>query len=403
MYKKDNMTTRLLEMQDTQTHVRDYINSEGLPLLNIRLFAADDEDKPKPSVRAYFITKIHQYLTGQMGQPWEKQLHEQEIMKIAAVGEYCITILYIENHYHDRKFGVINETAETKNRVELKQTRKALDHYIRREFTGEMQDKIFRAVHKLLSLYRIGLLLDKNTLTYENFVQNNPFNLHRTAESVDTYVNVDFFLPLIQQYRPQKYAPFVQENYLRLLLTRAFLINAVFFQVFTELLIDLYGRPDRNYTYLVRFARIYGMAQQLVNDVCDYAPISYGMTTVCKLPEDTFSDMRRRLMTLPMMAYFGQSDSPEQLLVEHYNHSTVLNIDAYEKNSYETSIVDVTQKRLLELLKNGGAISYSMGVLNGLAKLGEQLVPDEQFKDMFSFVRANRYYKAYLILRHESE
>lgn len=380
-------TARFSQMQKMQREIQAYINSAGLSLLNRRLTATDEEENSKPSVHAYFIAKIFQHLTHSR-LPWLHNLKQEGMMKIAAVGEYCITILYLENHFHDGKFGVIDKPSREKNRAELKATQEALDHYIQTEFSGIDQEKITKTVEKLFSLYEIGLLLNGNTLTYENFVNNNPDNFHRISECIDTYVNVDSFIFLIQQHRPNKYVPFEQKNYLKLLFTRAFLVNAVFFQVFTELLIDLYAFPSRDYTYLIQFARIYGMAQQLVNDNCDYAPISYGLTTVCKLPEDTFSDMKLRLLTLPMMAYFAKSKSVDKSLVEHYNGSTVLNIDAYE-----TSDADIEQRRILELLKQSGAISYSMGVLNGLVQTGEILIPE--LKGMLSFVRANRYYKTY--------
>lgn len=379
--------SRFAEMQAMQETVRPYINSDSLFLLHTRLYAKDEKEQSKASVRAFYIAKIFQYIT-QPQLPWLHNLQNEEMMKIAAVGEYCITILYLENHYHDGKFGVIDERSRRKNREELKQTHESLLHYIQREFSGRVQEKIEQAVQQLFKRYQTGLLLDKNTLTYDNFIRNNPENFHRVSAELDTYVNVDSFLSMIQEHRPQKYAPFEQENYLRLLLTRAFLINAVFFQAFTELLIDLYAFPSRDYTHLIQFSRIYGVAQQLVNDNCDYAPISCGLTTVCKRPEDTFSDMKRRLVTLPMMAHFSKTRFAEQMLIEHYNNSTVLNIDAYE-----ISDADVEQRRLLELLKQSGTMSYSMGVLNGLAQAGEKLIPE--LKDMFSFVRANRYYKTY--------
>ncbi len=384
---KTNAADRFAEMQAMQKAVRPYINSDGLFLLHTRLYAKDEKEQSKASVRAFYIAKIFQYIT-EPNLPWLHNLQNEQMMRIAAVGEYCITILYLENHYHDGKFGVIDEASKKKNREELRQTHEALSHYIQREFRGRVQEKVEQAVQQLFKRYQMGLLLDKNTLTYDNFIRDNPDNLHRVSRELDTYVNVDSFLSMIQQYRPQKYTPFEQENYLRLLLTRAFLINAVFFQGFTELLIDLYAFPSRDHTRLIQFSRIYGMAQQLVNDNCDYAPISYKLSGVCKRPEDTFSDMKRRLVTLPMMVLFSKPQTAAPGFIEHYNNSTVLNIDAYE-----TSDADAEQKRLLKLLKQSGVMAYAIGVLNGLAQPGEKLIPE--LKYMYSFVRGNRYYKTY--------
>ena len=210
--------------------------------------------------------------------------------------------------------------------------------------------------------------------------------MHKISAEVDAYVHVDEFLQIFNTYPRQKYAPLPQQNYVRLLLTRAFLINTVFFQVFAQLMIDLYGQPDRDYSYVIRFARLFGMAQQLVNDNCDYLPVGYGYSTVCKWPEDTFSDMRRRLVTLPVIAFFLKTDEKNGEIFSHYAGDNI-NLDLKGNDD---------QEWLFHHLKSSGAVSYAMGLLNCLEKESRKFVKDEIFQDMFSFVKANRYYKAYL-------
>ena len=400
---KDNMkknvmkpSARLYEMQEVQKKARDFIalGSISRPLLQKRLFAENKEHYAKPSVRLYFIEKLHQHLAGvSLEETW----NNDEAMKVGMVGEYCITIMYLDNHLQDGKYGVVNEKAIKLNKMERTATKADLDHYIQTQFKGYKQERINQTVSNLFYLYHKGMELDKEALTYENMLSNNPENLHLMDSEIDSYVNVEFFLSIFSGYKSQKYELPIKENYFKLLLTRAYLINAVFFQVFAELMIDLYihnqkeKKEKKDYNYLIEFARVFGLAQQLVNDNCDYLPISYEYTTLCKLPEDTFSDLRRGLITLPILRFFEDSNAHKGDLFELYaNNSNYL---MTKGNNQE--VVDDNQKWLLFQLKESKALGRSMGYICALANHGEKLINDDIFKDMFSFVRANRFYQAY--------
>ena len=146
MKERTVMTPRLLEMRTVQKTVQPRIDTEGLPLLGARLNAKDEENYLKPSVRAYFISKLHQHL---VVSTLMQTLTDNEAMKIAAVGEYCITIMYLENHFKDNKYGVYDEPSRLKNRAEKAKTTKALFRYIDTEFQGAIHERITQAVNKL--------------------------------------------------------------------------------------------------------------------------------------------------------------------------------------------------------------------------------------------------------------
>lgn len=374
---------RQLEMQEIQKGAPKYISSKKGTLLQKRICAEDVDGNAKPSTRLYFIEKLHQYLTdGSLTQTY----NTEEAMKIGIVGEYCITLMYLDNHLQDRKYGVVDVASRCRNRLERANTEEALNRYIVTQFSSYTQERIIQTVEKLFFLYHKGMELDKYALTYEQFITDNPKDLHRLSSEIDKYVDVEAFLSIFSQYSSKKYMEIPKKNYLSLLLTRAYLINTVFFQVFVELMIDLYGKKDQDYSKLIEFARVFGLAQQLVNDNCDYLPVGYGYTTLCKLPEDTFSDLRRGLMTLPMMAFFMHEQAHKGEI-----------FDVYAKHSSRLVLTeDNDQRWLLQLLKESGALGFSMSKVCTLANYGENLIKNEIFQDMFSFVRANRYYKAYM-------
>ena len=287
-----HQSDRLEEMQAVQSIARTYLPEyqSSLSLFNKRLYAQDNNDKAKASTRLYFIEKVHQFVS--QG-PLLKTFHNETAMKIAIVGEFCITMMYLDNHLQDGKYGVKNEKSRRGNSIEREETRRAMNAYIEREFQGEFQEKIFFAVAKLFHYYHKGMELDKGALTFENYASDNAQNLHRVNEEIDAFVNVESLLKTFKENQKQKFYSLNKYNYLRLLCTRSFLINTVFFQIFAELMIDLYGDPRVSYANVVEYARLFGITQQLVNDNTDYLPVGYGFTTLCKWEEDTFCDMRR--------------------------------------------------------------------------------------------------------------
>lgn len=386
LFKEDSkvepVTPRIELMRMTQRNLRNEISTEGLRLLGLRLYAKDHEGNEKPSVRAYFITFLYQYLKKCN---LNAALNNDLVSRIAMVGEFCITTMYLENHHQDQKYGVIDEPSRCINRNDLRLTKQALDRYIAQNFSGKIQHLVNQAVKKLFYFYEKGMELDKDALSYENFITNNPNHLHRINPEVDAFVAVDDFVKALDSSHFTKYKPIQQTNYLRLLLTRDFLINTVFFQVFTELMIQLFGQKGQSFASLVTFARFYGMAQQLVNDNCDYLPVSYGFKTVCKLEEDTFSDMRRTLLTLPIAAFFAQTQTQEGDIFSIYTHSHT-NRDLFE---------DGDQRWLLHLLIDSGAMSHSLRIVSLFSKRAIHAIGDPRFNDLFSFTQGNRFYKEY--------
>ncbi|MFK7925799.1 MAG: hypothetical protein AB8H47_27875 [Bacteroidia bacterium] len=372
---------RFAEMQEAQYSAITYIDTNALFLFNSRIKAKDESENLKASSRFYFINKIAEHLTDNS---FLAILYIAEIQKIGIVGEYCITLMYLDNHFQDQKFGVNDELSRLLNRQEREDTWNSMSRYIETEFNAQQQTEIWKTVEKLFALYSQGMTLDNTALSYENFASDNKDNLH-LIEGVSDVVDVDFFINILSAYKPHKYDNDLPTNYLRLLFTRAYLINTVFFQVFTELLIRLYGDSDIDYNYLISFARIYGMGQQLVNDNCDYLPISYGFTTVCKFEEDTFSDFRRGLVTLPIATYLARKGSGNDNIFEHYANKAVGLAGAEDKE----------QKEILLKLKSTRALTDSIGWICGLARAGEAYTNDPILRDMLSFVLGNRFYKEY--------
>ena len=341
------------------------------------------------STRAYFMAKVYQYV---IGGSFVGTLDNDELVKLILVGEYCITLMYLENHFYDGKYGVVDEESRRENRKERNQFARSLYHFIKENFSGKIQKRIIWYVKRLFRLYFKGVYLDDRFLTYRNFQNDSCDRFTLDRESSD-FVEIEELLEVFQtaSYKKKKYPPLVKKEYLMLYLSRTYLINGVFFQTFAELLTEFYGSPTREYPNLLKFARIYGLVQQLVNDNFDYLPVSYRYTTLCKLAEDTLSDSRRRLMTLPLMCYFNRPEKPMNGLREHY--LGICNLSLELKNN-------ATQEIVLDKLLKSGAMGQAMSLTAQVANYGESLLNMDQsgaqfLQNLFSFAKSNRYYKVY--------
>ncbi len=382
--------SRRVEMQQVQGIMRSVLASytDEFGLLGIRLFDKNASGNYTPSVRAYFIVKVAQYLKGSS---FEDALHDALVRKLAMLGEFCITYMYLENHFFDKKYGIENPQKEAENRLEVARLGKAIDKFINESFSFLHQDKVVAAKSKLFTYYYDGLKLDQNHLKLPFYLSNNADNLHRINGEIDAFVEVEYFLNLFRTYDKKKYRArkLDNENFLRLLLTRSFLINGVFFQIFAELCISCFSRAsDAQNLHLIRFARCFGLLQQLVNDNCDFLPISMGFRTACKLPEDTFSDFRRGMVTLPIISYLSNLSQPDLDFLTHFHSRDV-------SPRYET---DFGQREILGKLLHSKAISHSKSLLHMLKAEGEKNMPDPILRNLLNVADSNRYYRAYDML-----
>lgn len=304
------------------------------------------------SIRAYFISKVFEILTGQVF----RNLPENHLIdKIIAVGEYCITIMYLENHFIDGKYGVTTLDAMIKNRLEKVQMQDEMNTFIEKEFDLSTKAIVHAAVDSLFQMYEAGNSLDKNSLglmSYQNCKRNQ---FHSKLD-----IDLNEILNILQNNPKKKYAAVENVAYLELYLTRSYLINGVFFTVFTDLLIKLFSRDQEVDRSLELFSQHYGIVQQLVNDNIDFVPASLHEGTSGKLKEDAFSDLGRGMVTLPILYH----------LESHYfdgSDSTVLeslHVEAYQKNSFDES----TQMKILDEFKQTRALNQAMSSVAGIVK-----------------------------------
>ena len=310
--------------------------------------------------------------------------------------------MYLENHLQDEKYGVRKRDTVTvnKNRLEKEIIEVQLNDFIETQFSGYVREKVRGTIHSLFEFYSKGMELDKTHLSHENFVQNNPEDLHiydgKTLDFVSVEEEIELLQPTLRKMKRSGYQEISEnrQHYFRLLLTRCHLMNALFFQLFATLLVDLFSRnPDQDQS-LIKWSKRLGMISQLVNDINDYLPENIAFRTTSKKREDTWGDGRRKLFTLPMMAFFTLADP--QLLRSRFSHH-------YQEQEHAVlKLRDISdQHEGLRALTLSRALRYSMHLVNQMAKGSKKLLnrnnpATSDLNQLLNVAAVNKFYVEYL-------
>lgn len=387
------------------------------------------EIKSSSSTRTRFILGVGGYSIQKLvkaGLPG--QLNPSLINSIAALFDIDMTIMYHENHIRDQKFGITRK--EWWNLYDKKNIKQKLkferDAFMRRAFSQnkglfsliKITNRFLHDVHDL-----IGMLLDKKLTTINSFI-NNEFNLdiiNKHIKSLDSYIpfleeiegitDIDqqnefslfdpkeFLKPLELSIGNKKISHIFQKRpYLELYTCRCFLLNIIPYYCYSKLIIRLQN-SEVDMSEIVNFGQYFGFMQQVVNDVSDYVPVSENFVTACKFAEDTYSDMRERNVTLPMMYYF--LNTANQIILKGSSDF----IWAQYKDILPPELLksDFIQKKVLKKLISSKALSNAMSFSTHITESGKNLLDKENvftefLNDMLKSSKGNKYYQYYNLI-----
>ncbi|MDP5171793.1 MAG: hypothetical protein NWR72_16210 [Bacteroidia bacterium] len=316
------------------------------------------------SIRAYFIAKVYHYLKGGS---FEKALENERLMDIIAMGEICITIMYLENHYLDRKFGTNSPKTIAINRAEKRRFEKMLKNHAELYLSDQKSIDIYGYLqNKLFYNYDIGNIIDseliccqpevvsstkyhnfekKTTIEIEIFSALGDLKMETTRENKK--ILYDTTIDLVNQ---------LTEGYLPIYLLRSFLINAIFYSIFTQILLLVETSivvTDEQKNALKSFSQTYGLVQQIINDIQDFFPQEKLST---KFPEDTQSDFRRRLITLPIAFFLSQTKENSNLSPIH--------TEMYDFLTGKIEHSTISQEEIVKAIRYSNPTNISFGALD---------------------------------------
>jgi len=137
---------------------------------------------------------------------------------------------------------------------------------------------------------------------------------------------------------------------------------------------------------LGEFGKNYGMVMQIINDIGDFVPPKYNAGTEEKLPEDAYSDIKHKKLTLPLIYTLIKGSESNKTEIKR-----ILERD----NPSEEELIKVT-----ELLVNNGSISFSQKIARDFMEKAKKAINifSKEERDPLSTMGviswSNRYYKA---------
>ena len=385
------------------------VNRKQILDLRLKNQLIGNQSENYSSSRSVLLIKLFQYvneLNDSIGVP------NEDIFKIAALGEYDMSIMYHENHIRDQKHGVkwhLPDTVEHKRKLKqsLIQHKEA---FIDKHFEGDTRKSIKVAnqfMHDVHDL--IGMMLDKDFTTVNMFKANiYPVNrIQEEIQKLDSYakymdvfegskgagsvidlVNSEEFIETLGTAFLNNTDIIGRLEYLKLYFSRCFLLNVIFYYVYARLIVKLYGTPEKDYSGLISFARHFGLIQQITNDISDFIPVDQGFIAPCKHMEDTFNDLREGTITLPTMYLLSKNVGKD---VETYLSG--------DKNTIDLS-ASHDQHLILSNYLQSGSIANSISFVRKLAVGAHSLLDPtnpatEILRSLLAFVNDNKYFEFY--------
>jgi hypothetical protein len=201
-------------------------------------------------------------------------------------------------------------------------------------------------------------------------------------------INRTFYVGQYLEVKENIYRPGMALSWERLMddcRRRNFCVNASFYEKMARIAgLLANGAPQRIHA-LTDFGREFGLAQQIINDVGDFVPPSSNPGTDEKLPEDAYSDVKHRKLTIPIVFALVKGTASERRFVTELLSAP---------NMREEECVELTR-----VLVRGGAIDYAKAKARehasaAKARLATFSASERLPFDELCFVAyCNRYYK----------
>lgn len=307
--RKEDMRAMASALRDELTHFERFGVNEDL---NPDLLEPIRNRLRNTPLRAYFAQKMFLIIRDRLG--WNKRLQrnlsvneKHFTIKIPFVFELIITIQYLHNQVLDQKNGIDNLEKASRNMLTANILKDSLYEYIESEFPKKMAADLTRAVRQAFKLVDIGQLIEKQYNSYQQFQKAELMDPYHFSKSIDASIDFSGIAPFTEQLK--KDLPISYNEFTDLYLKRIYLTCAALFTICTDFLCSTLGLDKEQHTNLRQFATAYGMMRQIINDNADLVPSVYGLATLSKAPEDAFSDLKNRNITLPLIYHLSSNPS----------------------------------------------------------------------------------------------
>ena len=265
-------------------------------MLYKRLF---DEE---PTLRSFFavlsfdyLNQIHQFKLNEKEQAFFK-------VQLPFIIEGVISVQYYHNHILDEKCGTSEKSHKDVCMLNANLLSLYLERYISKNVPRKYIDALRDTMQHIYTCVNIGQKFEEQCTLYKHWTRKsemtNNYSRFISHEERKSGNCIDLALEQIQSF-------FVQDshNFLRAYLERIYLTNAILYTETSKLIATLLGVKD---TGLIKFAGLFGLMKQIINDIADLIPSSACIGTKTRSPEDAFADLKKKNITLPLILHLQE-------------------------------------------------------------------------------------------------
>ncbi len=337
-------------------------------------------------IRSFFVHAIAQY-TAECAEKEGIQLHRSPESKLfhtqlPFLAEGIIAVQYYENQILDGKGAMYHGACYHMERV---YNNVIAGHFVKDFLYQYVEDAMFhdddagyrstmRQLRRIFQLVDLGQAFQDKWGTFETLKSNKKYLISISKEA-EAYIRPEIitqYWAAIKKQGLQGDMRIFTENYLR----RISITSGALFALMAELVMDLLGYHGRERDHIFQFGIHLGMTGQIVNDISDMVPPDYEQSTVSKIPEDAFADVRNNNVTLPLIFHFNARIN-----------DSISRLDLLRKNR---------PHRLVKLLQDPVYAARQIAVV--MAGQANELIPGDSetavlLRDLNSITHNNRYFE----------
>lgn len=326
-------------------------------------------------IRSYFVNTITEYIKEQAASEGiSLKNYPEEVFNtyLPFISEGIITVQYCENQILDGKGELFKDGRFDMNLV----NRNLLaGHYLKDLLYKYIGERIFpkdcnayrismNKIHEIYQLVDLGQTFEDKWGTYQAFKRSqkhisisNDADIFINKKIISSYWTIIRSLGLIED----------KEVFVRNYLRRIYLTSGSLFILMAELVMDLLNYHGKERQNIIDFSAQTGMLAQIVNDINDFVPSAYNLSTISKKPGDAFADLRNNNVTLPLLFHFNTHRESDIHEIQKLTQKPFLLIRELQKGIFKAQ--EVAQKASLlsiPLIKENSYFGFLLLDMNSI-------------------------------------
>lgn len=345
-------------------------------------------------LRAWFMQEVCNYIQAEVKRPTVLDgVIGGRILPYFA--EVIMTVLYYDNLIFDGKGGTDNAHKIREATHIGTSVRNLAQFYVfsHPDLPLPLQVEFQKVLLDIESAVNEGQAIEANYNKYANWKSNseqtlalfNSFEMDVAKEAIATIKNI------IEEV---SHFPLEKQAFLNNYLYRIYLTNAYLYVRIARFISEKMGGFDGE-DNLIRFAVLFGMMHQIVNDIADFKPAFGNDITHTKDQNDALKDLKNKNITLPIMIHLlNTKNSKIKQYLDHPNYP-YFNTTVYSDDICASSAIYITMAIGKEIQKKLPLLLNPNNIYHKYIVDATKVAENNRFYHYFYHRKEEAYYRKY--------